>query len=169
MLESNWKTIDMVSRARAEAKAFSSHDYLDRGAFRSVSPPRGSDLSTTSDVAYKALRIHGRHCSTQNVSLSNELGNKGSRRLFVYFTWRPYLLHPPVVHNHNAVRERQRLFLVMRNKNRGDSNCFQDLNQLCPHLLAKLRIEVAQRFVKKKNLRPNHKSTRKRDPLLLAT
>ena len=77
------------------------------------------------------------------------------------------LLDVPAVHHHDAVGDRQRLRLVVRDVERGDVEAPLQLADFEPHLLAQLGVEVGQRLVEQQNVRPRDDRPGERDALLL--
>ena len=57
------------------------------------------------------------------------------------------LLDTARVHDHDAVGQAQRLFLVVSHEDGGDMQRPLELSQLLPHRLAEPRIEVGQRLI----------------------
>ena len=78
-------------------------------------------------------------------------------------------LHDAAVHEHrHAVGERHRLFLVVRDVDRGDAERALQLLQLEARFEAQLGVEVGQRLVEQEEARLAHDGARQRDALLLA-
>ena len=63
------------------------------------------------------------------------------------------LLNLSVAHDNDFVRHRQRFFLVVCDKNKGNADLLLDPFQLVLHLLAQLQIQCSERFVKQQDLR----------------
>jgi len=80
---------------------------------------------------------------------------------------RPDLNQAAAVEHGDSVRRRHRLRLIMGNVNRGDFEFFVQPADLEAHLLAQIRIQVAQRLVHQKNLRLHNQSPRQGHSLLL--
>ena len=76
---------------------------------------------------------------------------------------------PAGVHHRDAVRNRQRFFLIVGDEHRRDPEPALDLLDLHPHLLAQLGVEVAERFVEQEHDGLDDDRPGERDALLLAT
>ena len=95
-------------------------------------------------------------------------GDELALRMLVHLRRRPDLLDLPLVEDREAIRHRQRLFLVVRDVDEGDADLALDRLQLDLHLLAQLEVERAERLVEEEHLRPVHDRARERDALSLA-
>ena len=80
----------------------------------------------------------------------------------------PDLLHHAVLHDDDAVAERHRLDLVVRDVDRRGAQPLVQLLELDPHLHAQLGVEVGQRLVEQEHLRVAHDRAAQRDALALA-
>ncbi len=78
------------------------------------------------------------------------------------------LLDPGVVHDDDAIRHRQRLFLVVRHVNEHQPELALEVAKLDAHPQLEQPVEVAERLVEKQRLRLRHEHAGKRDALLLA-
>ena len=79
------------------------------------------------------------------------------------------LLDASVVHDRNAVRHGERLFLVVRDVEEGGSGLLMDASQLGLHLLAQLQVEGAQRLIEQQRARTVHQRAGQRHALPLPT
>ena len=61
--------------------------------------------------------------------------------------WRTHLLHSAVAHDHHPVGQRERLFLVVGDVDRGGSKLGMDAADFLAHFQAQLGVEVRQRLV----------------------
>ncbi len=77
------------------------------------------------------------------------------------------LLECTVVHDGDAVGDRQRLLLVVRDRNCGDACLLDDSANLLAHLDAEIDVEVGKRFVEQQHLGFGCERSGERDPLLL--
>src|SRR6266545_6941013 len=79
-----------------------------------------------------------------------------------------HLEHPAVAYHGDAVRERERFFLIVRDVHGRDSQVLLQLADLGAHLDPDLRIEVRQRLVQEQDVRIQHEGAGERNALLLA-
>ena len=108
------------------------------------------------------------HAAGQEVRLSDEVGDEAATGTLVQVLGRAQLLQPAAVHDADAVRQRQRLLLVVRDVHDGDAQPALDLLDLCLHVLAQLAVQRAQWLVHEHDRRIEHERARQRHPLLLA-
>jgi hypothetical protein len=73
-----------------------------------------------------------------------------------------------VIHDRDSVRHRERLFLIVRDIDRGDSEIPLKRSQLKHHLLPQPSVKSAERLVKKENAWLEDERACECDPLLLA-
>jgi hypothetical protein len=83
-------------------------------------------------------------------------------RLTVDVRRRGDLLHDAVLHHDDAVGQRQRLVLVVRDVDRGAVELAMNAADLRPRLDAELRVEVGQRLVHQDQRRLDHDRARLR-------
>src|SRR5579884_2683175 len=100
----------------------------------------------------------------QQVRHAEEARHEPGLRMLVQLRGRTELLDVPVIHDHDAVSHRHRLFLVVRDVHERDADLVLDPLQLELHLLAQLEIERAERLVEEQHAR----LVDERDALLLA-
>ena len=74
-------------------------------------------------------------------------------RLLVDLMRRADLGDPAIVHDRDAIRQRQCLRLVVRHVDGRDPNLLLQAAELAPHLLAELGVEIAQRLVQQQQPR----------------
>ena len=108
-----------------------------------------------------------RNGAGKDVALPDEIRDEGVRGLVVNIRRRPYLLDHAVLHDHDRVAHRQRLFLVVRDVDKGDAQLSVHFLEFELHLLSHLQVERAERLVEKKNLRFVDDGAGDRDALLL--
>ena len=77
------------------------------------------------------------------------------------------LEQPALVHDADAVGERERFFLVVRDEDRRDAELALDLADRAAQFLADLGVERTERLVHQQHLRPVRERPRDRDALLL--
>ena len=79
-----------------------------------------------------------------------------------------HLDDPPVAHHRDALAQRHRLGLVVRDVDRGDAEPGVQLRERRAHADAQLRVEVRERLVHEERARLAHDRAAHRDPLPLA-
>ena len=85
-------------------------------------------------------------------------------------TTRQVLFSPPIrMHQHHAVGDFERFFLVVRDEDAGDVQLVVQAAQPAPQLLAHLGVERAEGFVEQQHARLDRERTGQRDALALAT
>ena len=72
-----------------------------------------------------------------------------------------------MVHDNNAVAHRQRLFLIVRDIDKGDAGALLNAFQLDLHVLAQLEVERTERLIEQQHARLAYQRTRDSDTLLL--
>jgi len=77
------------------------------------------------------------------------------------------LLDATVAHHRDAVRQRERFGLRVRDENESDADIALQADEFDLHLLAQFRIERAERLVEEQQARPVHERARERHALLL--
>ena len=108
------------------------------------------------------------HRSTHDIALADKVRDKGIFRLIVDLLRRSHLLDIALVHDNDRVGHRERLFLVVGDIDKGDSQLIFQADQLILHVLAELQVESAERLVEKQKLRLVYDRTGDGNPLLLA-
>src|SRR5690606_3202015 len=78
------------------------------------------------------------------------------------------LLDPAMAHDDDAVGDFQRLFLIVRDEDRGDMQLVVQIAQPAAQILAHLGVERAERLVEQKDARLNGERAGERDTLALA-
>src|SRR5207248_5837812 len=107
------------------------------------------------------------YLTVKQVRLADELSGVSCGGARVSLAWRRDLFQGPVPQKSDAVGERHRFFLVVRDKKKGDADFPLERLQFALHLLAQIRIERRERFIEQKQLGAIHQRSRKRDALLL--
>ena len=104
----------------------------------------------------------------KKVRLADEVGDEAFRRMVVDVPGRADLQDLARRHHRDAVRHRQRLFLVVGDEDEGDAGLVLQPLQLDLHLLAQLVVERGERLVEQQHLRLRRERARQRHALLLA-
>ena len=94
--------------------------------------------------------------------------DKNIGRIVIKFGRRADLLDQPRPQHHDAVGQRHRLDLVMRDIDHGNAERAVELGDLDAHLCAQFGIEIGKRLVEQKQLRMAHDGPADRDALALA-
>jgi hypothetical protein len=102
------------------------------------------------------------------VGRAHEVGHEGAGRLVVQRPGRAHLFDAALVHQHDAVGQALRLFLVVRDHQRGQAQPRLQLAQLAAQPRAHLGVQRRQRLVQQQQRRRQRQRTRQRNPLLLA-
>ena len=108
------------------------------------------------------------HRSTHDIALADKVRDKGIFRLIVDLLRRSHLLDITLVHDNDRVGHRERLFLVVGDIDKGDSQLIFQADQLILHVLAELQVESAERLVEKQKFRLVYDRASDGNPLLLA-
>ena len=85
----------------------------------------------------------------------------------VDLVWRADLVDPPGVHDNDAIGERHRLDLIVRNIDRCRRDLLMDFLDLGAHLNAQFGVEVGERLVEEKHLRVANDRAAHRNALAL--
>ncbi len=104
----------------------------------------------------------------QHVAAADEAGDERGGRALVQVFLRAGLLHPAVLHHHQAVGHRHRLVLVVRDHHRGQPARLLQQPDVAPHLAAQGGIQVGQRLVQQQQARVDRQRAGEGDALLLA-
>ena len=107
--------------------------------------------------------------TVEQIAGADEIGHKARARIVVDLSRRSDLLDPSVVHDGDAVSNRHRLFLIVRDEQRCDADLFLQLPDLVTHLHAQLRVEIGQWLIEQQKFGLERQNTSERDALLLAT
>ncbi|HUC16391.1 MAG TPA: hypothetical protein VMA37_01745 [Acetobacteraceae bacterium] len=89
-------------------------------------------------------------------------------RVPIDFLWRPDLLKPALTQHCDAVRDRKGIHLVVRHHDHGCAEGLLQTAQFASHRFAKGCVEIADRLVKKIEMRLLDNRASDRDPLLFA-
>ncbi len=109
------------------------------------------------------------HGDGQQIGIADERGGKARRRLLVERLRAADVHQAAFVHYRNAVRQRERLDLVVRDVEDRHVRQFPvQSRDLLQHAAAQLRVQRRQRLVEQQNLRTNRQRPGDGDPLLLA-
>ena len=127
---------------------------------------RGDDLLAVDGDPCRALAFST--LALQDVQRADEGGDEARLRPVVDLERRADLLRPAAVHHHDAVGDRQRLFLVVRHEDRGDAEVLLDLADLLAQRHAHLGVERGKRLVEQQHLRLRRERAGERHALLLA-
>ena len=98
---------------------------------------------------------------------ADEARDEGVAGALVQRRRRVHLLHRALVHHHDAVAQRHRLDLVVRDVDHRGAELLMKPRDLAPHLHAQLGVEIGQRLVEEKHLRLSDDRPAERDALAL--
>ena len=87
------------------------------------------------------------HRTAQDIALADKIRHKAVLRFIVDIRRRTDLLNLTFAHHDHAVGKRQRLFLIMRHVDKGDTELLVQLFQLDLHVVPHLEVQRTQRFV----------------------
>src|SRR5207247_9722604 len=88
--------------------------------------------------AIRPIHVRFMHCTGDEIRQSNEVCHKTRLGTLVHFSWRALLFQLTSMHDGNAVRESNCLFLVMRHIDESNTNRVLKRFQLRLHILALL-------------------------------
>ena len=149
-----------------DAKLFGAHDQVGSCAFDE--PGVGREGQTLPSRAFPTPGAAVAHDAQGNdVGLSDEVGDEGGCRPLVEGGGIGDLLEATVVHDHDAIRKDQRLFLVVGHVDSGDVELLLQALDLELHVLAQLPVERAERFVHEQHQGIEDQRACKGDALLL--
>src|SRR5207302_2761948 len=99
-----------------------------------------------------------------------EVARKSRGWPLVHLARRAQLINATVVHHGDAVRQTQRLRLVVRHEHHRDIwNALQQHPQLSAHLLTQVRVQIAEWLVHQQDARLEYERSSQGDALLLPT
>ncbi len=107
-------------------------------------------------------------CRFHYVDLAEEVRNEWRLRPLVNVRWRPDLLDRALVHHDDAIRHRQRFFLVVRDHDRRDAEALLQIAHFAAQPLADLGIERGKRLIEQQQVRGSGERAGEGDALLLA-
>jgi hypothetical protein len=98
---------------------------------------------------------------------ADKAGNRRTRRVSVELLWRPDLHQPTVHQQRDTIGQFERLFLFVRDQDRGDTNPIDQLTQLMAGAFPQRGIEIAQRLIEQQHGGSWCQGTRQGHTLLL--
>ena len=124
------------------------------------------DLERADRQLTQAVVDSGQHAA-HAVGIAHESRDKDIARLLVEIARRAFLRDRRLVHHDDAIRDRHRFRLIVRDVDDGKRESLLEIAYFLAHLPAKPRIEIRQRLVEQKYRRLEHQRARDRDALLL--
>src|SRR5262249_15070122 len=125
--------------------------------------------AAAADEAHAAGRVvEIRDDAVDQVGVADEIDHEAAARVAVDLPAVALLHDAAAVHHDDAVRQRQRLGLVVGDVDRGDAEALLQLLELDAHALAQLGVEIAQRLVEQEDARLAHQAAGEGNALLLA-
>src|SRR4029434_5630680 len=113
-------------------------------------------------------RSHRANLTLEDLRLAQEVPHEGGDRLFVETARRADLLHATAMHHRDAVGEAEGLDLIVGDEEHGDAEAALEELHLHPHLLAQLRVEIAERLVEEEEIGLVHEGAAEGEALHLA-
>ena len=104
----------------------------------------------------------------EQIDVADEVGDPARIRLLIDFRRRRDLHEPAAIHDADAVGERHRFALVVRDDDEGEAEPALKLHQLELGFAAQLLVERRQRLVEQQHARPLDQRPRQRHALALA-
>jgi hypothetical protein len=129
-------------------------------------PRRRHDLPQTRYGETQVARRRFNHCHVQHVGVADEVGDKPVVREAVDIRRLVELFDASLVHHRDAVRQRQRLVLGVRDKYEGDADFALQVDEFALHFLAQLGVQRRQWLVQQQQAGAIHQPPRQRHPLL---
>ena len=112
-----------------------------------VAAPSAIALPLESDRPPGKLDAPAAYVDRERKQFSDERMDERRPRLVIHLLRRAGLLDAAPVEDDNPVGDFKRLFLIVRDENRGDLNFVVEVAEPAPQFLAHLGIERAERFV----------------------
>ena len=103
----------------------------------------------------------------EKIHITKKTINKWGCWLVVNLGRRADLLHPAFVHQHHAVSDFERFFLIVGHEDTGYVQFIMQTAQPAAQFLAHFRIQCTKRFVEQQHARLNSQRARERDALTL--
>ena len=138
------------------------------GRARTRVPGLRSRRAPVSGEAARLVAAAAQRHRVQHVDPADEVGDERRGRLLVDLARRADLLERALVHHHDAVGHRQRLFLVVRDHDGRDADPLLQAADLAAQAHALQRVERRQRLVQQQQARRRRQRAGERDALLLA-
>ena len=107
------------------------------------------------------------HDTVQNVAFADEVRHEGVFRLVINILGAADLLDAALIHDHDGIGHRQRLFLIVGHINEGNAHSLLNPLQFVLHILAQAKIQGTQRLIKQQYLGAVYQSAGNGHSLLL--
>ena len=107
------------------------------------------------------------HLTGDKIGRAEKVGGDPVRRPEIELRRRADFQEHAFMHQADAIRQRQRFFLIVGHVDGRDAEGLLQRLQLEAHLLAQLGVEIAERLVQQQHLRLRDQRARQRDALLL--
>ena len=158
VLDARWHALVVTRQEHQVLRPNASHQ-------RAIRYPVGRrDAKRASPELARAVELR-----LQAVHRPDERGHEQARGLGVQRFRRSHLLEHAEVHDGDAIGNRHRFLLVVRDEHGGDADATLDSSELRAHIDAQLSVEVRQRLVQQQDARLEHERACERDALLLPT
>lgn len=126
------------------------------------------DLWETLGLNEAVVAVHRDDLAVEEVRVADERGDEARGRRLVDARRAVELLDPALVDDRDAIRERHRLALVVRNVHKRDTDPIVNRVEFEKHVLTELEVKRRERLVQEEHLRTVHERPRDRDTLLLS-
>ena len=121
-------------------------------------------MTTSTGLFSQTISDHG---CTDNVTVTDEVGNESVLRLVVDTFGSADLLDIALVHDHDGIGHGQSLLLVVGDIDKGNSQLIFQTDQFVLHVLTQFQIQCTQRLIQQQKLGLIYDSTGNGDTLLL--
>ncbi|OQA43860.1 MAG: hypothetical protein BWY50_00717 [Spirochaetes bacterium ADurb.Bin315] len=128
----------------------------------------GGEHPSPGNLHGNRIRADGRDLQADDVGLSDEIRHEYRLRIAVDLERRPDLFDPTLVHDHDSIRHRQSLRLIVGDIEAGDAEILLNLANLGPHVDSQLRIKVGKGFIHQQEAWLHNDHPSQRDALLLS-
>ena len=112
--------------------------------------------------------VSARNVTGQKIPFPDEFCDEPVARVPIDFRWCADLKQFAGVQNGDAVRDRERLLLIVRNIDGGQLKLPADAPDFLPHFQTQFRIQIGQRLIQEQARRPHDERSCESDSLLLA-
>ena len=135
---------------------------------RGARPVRHRQLAAALVEHERAVLIHQAPAQEVHLRAAQEAGDEVVDRQVIDLQRRSALLDHAVLHDHDPIAQRHRLFLIVGDVDGGAAQAHVQALDLGAHVDAQLGVQVGQRLVEQEALRIAHDGAPQRDALALA-
>ncbi len=138
------------------------------GMADTVDGPHVGDIETNA-IAPRFPWFRLPHRAAKDVVIPDKLRHEGRGGLGINFHTAPHLIHPPMIHHHDHIREGKGLILGMGDLNKRHTKLFLEAAQFAAGFDPEGFVKGAQGFVQEQHLGTVGEGTGEGNPLLLTT